>query len=326
MDVVSLSFDDLRSMVATGTVDEELGVAVGAPVAVVSASDVEPHDVEAIASTITSLPCVVLAAPGSGPMIAGAVDALPDHESLERILDQVTRAPLASAALVLLLRGGDHRTIDEGLVAESTTYSMLQSGPEFAAWRESRPRKERRDPAPVLLVDREGLTLHLILNRPHVHNAWSRDLRDAMADALHVAIADDTISRIDIRGNGPSFCSGGDLDEFGLFPDPATAHTIRLSRSPARLLARVSDRVISHLHGACMGAGIELPAFGQTIVAARTTSIALPELALGLVPGAGGTVSLPRRIGRHRTALLALTAAPIDAQTALEWGLVDALD
>ena len=56
-----------------------------------------------------------------------------------------------------------------------------------------------------------------------------------------------------------------------------------------------------------------------------STRIALPEVGLGLVPGAGGTVSLPRRIGRHRTLLLALTAEPIDAATALAWGLVDAI-
>ncbi|MDQ6696224.1 MAG: enoyl-CoA hydratase/isomerase family protein, partial [Actinomycetota bacterium] len=56
------------------------------------------------------------------------------------------------------------------------------------------------------------------------------------------------------------------------------------------------------------------------------TTFRLPELAMGLVPGAGGTVSLPRRIGRHRTAWLALTGASIDAPTALDWGLVDTIE
>jgi enoyl-CoA hydratase/carnithine racemase len=59
------------------------------------------------------------------------------------------------------------------------------------------------------------------------------------------------------------------------------------------------------------------------VLAQPSTRIALPELQLGLVPGAGGTVSLPRRIGRHRTAWLALTGSVIDAQTAFDWGLVD---
>jgi len=59
------------------------------------------------------------------------------------------------------------------------------------------------------------------------------------------------------------------------------------------------------------------------VVAAEDTEIALPEVSLGLVPGAGGTVSLPRRIGRLRTAWLAFSGWPIDAVTARAWGLVD---
>jgi enoyl-CoA hydratase/carnithine racemase len=77
------------------------------------------------------------------------------------------------------------------------------------------------------------------------------------------------------------------------------------------------------MHGAAMGAGIEVPAFAHWVMAQPSTAIALPELKLGLVPGAGGTVSLPRRIGRHRTAWLALTGRVIDPKTALEWGLID---
>ena len=126
-----------------------------------------------------------------------------------------------------------------------------------------------------------------------------------------------------LSGNGPSFCSGGDLGEFGSFPDPATAHVTRLTRSPARLAHLLADRLHVHLHGACMGAGIEVPAFARHVTAAPDTRIALPEVALGLVPGAGGTVSIPRRIGRHRTAALALSGSTIDAATALAWGLVD---
>jgi len=129
-----------------------------------------------------------------------------------------------------------------------------------------------------------------------------------------------------VRGAGPSFCSGGDLDEFGSRPDPGTAHLIRLSRSAARLVHGLRDRVEVELHGWCVGAGIELPAFAATVRAAPDTRISLPELAFGLVPGAGGTVSLPRRIGRQRTNWLAMSGATLDATTALAWGLVDELD
>jgi enoyl-CoA hydratase/carnithine racemase len=72
-----------------------------------------------------------------------------------------------------------------------------------------------------------------------------------------------------------------------------------------------------------MGAGIEVPALAGHVVADPAAVISLPELALGLVPGAGGTASIPRRIGRQRTAALALSGTRIDAATALSWGLVD---
>jgi enoyl-CoA hydratase/carnithine racemase len=98
---------------------------------------------------------------------------------------------------------------------------------------------------------------------------------------------------------------------------------VRTTRSAARALAACAPRVVALVHGACFGAGLELAAFAGRVRARPSARFALPELAMGLVPGAGGTVSLPRRIGRHRTAWLALTGAEIDADTALDWGLAD---
>jgi enoyl-CoA hydratase/carnithine racemase len=79
------------------------------------------------------------------------------------------------------------------------------------------------------------------------------------------------------------------------------------------------------VHGACVGAGVELPAIAAPLRAREDARVLQPELSMGLVPGAGGTVSLPRRIGRQRTGWLALSGARIDARTALRWGLVDAI-
>lgn len=274
-----------------------------------------------------SVPVVVV---GVGDRVT-AVDATPydvlvtvEDSMFDPIIDQVHRHPVAAAALAVLLRECERRSIDDGLAAESAVYSMLQAGSEFAAWR--RQRSDSRAPAesvsPVL-AERIGDDLRIVLNRPERHNAVTAALRDALSEALALAIADNTIAEIHLSGTGPSFCSGGDLDEFGSFPDPATAHVTRLTRSPARLAHAVTNRLHVRLHGSCMGAGIEIPAFAHHLVAATDTVIALPELRLGLVPGAGGTVSLPRRIGRHRTAALALSGMPIDVTTALAWNLVD---
>jgi enoyl-CoA hydratase/carnithine racemase len=175
-------------------------------------------------------------------------------------------------------------------------------------------------------VERDGAELQITLDRPEVRNAYDAATRDHLVAALQLAVADRTILRVALRGNGPAFCSGGDLDEFGSATDHAAAHLIRTGRSAAWWLHRCSDKVTAHLHGACVGAGIELPAFAGRVCAAADTRIQLPEVGMGLVPGAGGTASIPRRIGRHRSAWMAITGAAVSAATALTWGLVDELD
>ena len=84
--------------------------------------------------------------------------------------------------------------------------------------------------------------------------------------------------------------------------------------------------MVAHLHGTCYGAGIEVPAFAGQLIAAPGTRLVLPELRMGLIPGAGGTASIPRRIGRQRAAWLALTGHALDSTTALEWGLIDEIE
>jgi enoyl-CoA hydratase len=247
-----------------------------------------------------------------------------DAGELAAIEESVAKAPLASLGLVQLMRASLGRTIYEGLVAESLVYSTLQSGPEFGAWLASHVRKEREPSRePAVLVAREGNALSLRLNRPEKRNAFSAALRDALCEALRLALHDPEVARIELSGAGAAFCSGGDLDEFGTLPDPATAHAIRSTRNAALLLSQCAARVTSRVHGACVGAGVELPAFGRRVVAREDARFVLPEIGMGLVPGAGGTVSLPRRIGRQRTAQLALTRRALDPPRALAWGLVD---
>ncbi|MHB1486030.1 MAG: enoyl-CoA hydratase/isomerase family protein [Acidimicrobiales bacterium] len=278
---------------------------------------------------LATMPVIVIGL-AEGKMPDGAAtlaDVILDPESptLTATLETIAAHPVAATTLVMLLRGSDRRTIEEGLLAESTAYSMLQGGLEFATWRAAHPISARggHDTTPALRWSRQEHRLDIELCRPHVRNAYNRAMRDELIEALAVAAADDSITHIDLRGTGPSFCSGGDLDEFGSRSDPATAHLIRMGHSAARLLHRLADRVTVHLHGACMGSGIELPAFAAHIIATPDTRIGLPEIALGLIPGAGGTVSLPRRIGRHRTAELALSGTTIGVDTALAWGLAD---
>ncbi|HET6964808.1 MAG TPA: enoyl-CoA hydratase/isomerase family protein [Acidimicrobiales bacterium] len=290
----------------------------------------------------TGFPAVVVAVAGSsapllssrGPDVALSAVAHPPapwvrvadpEEALDQIWDRVASAPGAAVTLAEVLRAGRGRSVEEGLVLESLAYSMLQAGPEFARWRAGRPaRPARPEAAPPVLTNRSGQTIEITLNRPEVHNAYNRAMRDELCQILAVAAADPEC-RVVLAGAGPSFCSGGDLDEFGTSPDPVSAHLVRSGRSPARFLAGLAGRTEAVVHGSCAGSGIELPAFAGTVRARPGTRMWLPEVAMGLIPGAGGTVSLARRIGPGRTAWMGLSGQPVDTDTALRWGLIDAV-
>ena len=151
-------------------------------------------------------------------------------------------------------------------------------------------------------------------------------MRDALAEALAFAADHPEAPPVVLSGEGPSFSTGGDLDEFGAAADPGWAHLIRTLRSPARAVHDLGERVIVRAHGACVGAGIEVSAAAARLVAAPGASFRLPEVSMGLVPGAGGTASIPRRIGRQRACWMAITGDDIDLETALAWGLVDAVE
>ncbi|MBP8926722.1 MAG: enoyl-CoA hydratase/isomerase family protein [Pseudomonadales bacterium] len=250
------------------------------------------------------------------------------------LVHNIRANPLAAMVLVQLLRHNARTGIADGLFAESLAFATLQGGAEFRAFLQKRAAAGAAPPAPtpragdepVVLLAREGDLLNITLNQPERRNAFSIAMRDGLIEGLHLLADDRSIRRAIIRGAGACFCTGGDLDEFGLAGDPTEAHAIRSTRNAGRLIAEQSARIECRVHRACIGSGIELPAFAGRVVASADTIFQLPEITLGLIPGAGGTVSITRRIGRQRTAYMALSARRINAQTALEWGLIDAIE
>lgn len=249
---------------------------------------------------------------------------------LDRILalfgTRVSACPIATAVLAQVLRIGDRLDFEAALVLESLAYSALQNGPEFKAWRQVTPIKPANDTGEERLkVERHGGTLGIELRRPAAHNALCSRMRTELAEALKIAVLDASIERVELSGEGPSFCSGGDLNEFGTAPDSATAHVVRMAQSACSLLDPIRARVRAHVQGACIGAGAEIAACAGYVEATRNAYFRLPELGMGLIPGAGGTASIPRRIGRHRTLYLALSGEDLDSETALAWGLIDEL-
>jgi hypothetical protein len=326
-------------MLDGGLARENVGPLAGNALLAVDIDDAKAH---ALAAVARHLPCVVVGIGSLPRTLAHPPDLdvlLTDvprasrpwrscPEGIDRALStlmlSVLCAPRAATTLVQVLRMGRDLSFDDALVAESLAYSMLQAGTEFASWLESREKRPARprDAIPVEVTRRDA-SLLVKLQRPHVRNAIDAATRDALVQAFDLAALDPTIERVDLRGAGPTFCAGGDLDEFGTTPDTLSGHLIRVSRSPARALKRCADRTTAHVHGACVGAGIELAALAGRVVAAPDATFQLPEIRMGMIPGAGGTVTIPRRIGRQRAAWMGLTAASLDVDTALDWGLVD---
>jgi len=249
--------------------------------------------------------------------------------AIAELAARLDRWPLAAAVCDGVLRSVDPAgPALPGVVTESLAYSTLQAGPEFARWLAERGAAAMPDIADPVRANRDGNTLRIAFNRPLRHNAFSTDARAALLEALTVAQLDPSIDEVVLTGNGPSFCSGGDLAEFGTFSDPASAHLARTRYSPALVLdaltARLGQACRAEVHGQVLGSGLEMAAFCGRVQAAPDSVFGLPELSLGLIPGAGGTVSVTRRIGRWRTAYLVLSGRTVDTDTALAWRLVDA--
>lgn len=265
--------------------------------------------------------------PGRGrPFIEVAPTEL---DATVSILDRrITSNPAAASILCQVLRAGGNLPYDQALILESLAYSTLLGGGEFRTWLEGQSIKssdrEHSDKAPIL-IDRVGDRVSITLNNASERNAMSAIMRDALFEALAAVVEDPTEPEVVVQANGKCFSVGGELSEFGLSDDLVKAHTIRSLRSCTRLLASLGKRASVRVHGACIGSGIEIAAAAMNRYAATGTFIQLPEVSMGLIPGAGGTVSLARAIGRHRTAYLALSGKRFRAERLSGWGLFNSI-
>lgn len=244
-------------------------------------------------------------------------------EAVAELKAAVAAQPVAAAVAAQVHRMTLEVPFAEALALESLAYSMLLASEGFQAWRAANPPRNRPDDGAPRVAIEAGRTLSIRLTRPAARNAFDARMRDELAEALNFALEHPDAPPVMLTGEGPSFSAGGDLDEFGKLPDPGQAHLIRTLRSSARLAGMLGERLTVRLHGACVGAGIEVPAAAGRVAADPGAHFRLPEVSMGLIPGAGGTATIPRRIGRRRACYMAISGADIDLATALAWGLVD---
>lgn len=278
--------------------------------------NVESHQFDALVTTCRHAP---------RPWVSVRPERLATQ--LDGVRATVAAAPIATAILARVLRMGEHLSFDDALEIESLAYSTLLGGNEFACWLAGQsPTTDAAEAAPLVRYERDGEIVTLTLSAPINRNAITAAMRDTLYEALANVLDDPTAPRLVLRGEGRCFSIGGHLPEFGSARDLAQAHAIRSLRCCARLLYRLGDRAEVRLHGACIGSGIEVPAAAARRIGAPGTFMQLPELRMGLIPGAGGTVSIARAIGRHRMFWLALGGFRLGAEQARAWGLLHTVE
>jgi len=174
-----------------------------------------------------------------------------------------------------------------------------------------------------VLLEREGQIGWVILNRPNQINAINDEIRTGVPQALRLLDEDSAIRVIVIRGQGPrGFCAGADIKEKR---EPESSIETRHRMQSARWienLDEVQKPVIAAIHGFCMGGGLELALACDIRFVSPDVVMSLPETALGLIPGGGGTQRLPRIVGPGRAMDMVLTGERINGEKAHAMGLV----
>ncbi|MDF2394327.1 3-hydroxyacyl-CoA dehydrogenase [Pseudomonas sp. 3MA1] len=173
-------------------------------------------------------------------------------------------------------------------------------------------------PPPTVESALLGNILVLTLNNPPV-NALGVEIRRALQAAIESANDNPAVAAILLVGAGRHFCGGADIREFGKTPLaptlPEVVQRIEASAKP----------VVAAIQGVALGGGLELALAAHYRLAVGGARLGLPEVLLGLLPGAGGTQRLPRLIGAKAALELMLSARQLSAEEALKWGLVDRL-
>jgi enoyl-CoA hydratase len=174
-----------------------------------------------------------------------------------------------------------------------------------------------------ILIERDGTTLTLTLNRPDKLNAIDGAMLDALDETLGKIERDRAVRAVILTGAGRAFSAGADIKEWTALAPLEFGRSWGL-RGHALFdrLAALPPPVIAALNGIAFGGGLELALCADIRIASQEARLGLPEVTIAALPGWGGTQRLPRLIGAGRAKHMILTGQPIDAAKAEAWGLV----
>src|SRR5262249_27383893 len=175
----------------------------------------------------------------------------------------------------------------------------------------------------AVLYEKEGPLAVVALNRPKMLNAYNVQMRGDLYQALRAARGDPQTRVMLPRGEGPAFAGGGDVSEFGAAPSPIGAREIRWRRDVWGTLLSLPQPTIAAVHGYTVGGGMEMALLCDLCIAADDAIFFLPETALAMIPGVGGTQTAPRAIGLGRALGMVLTGRRVNAQEAVHIGLAN---
>jgi enoyl-CoA hydratase/carnithine racemase len=176
----------------------------------------------------------------------------------------------------------------------------------------------------TILYEKKEHIGYVTLNRPHALNAYSVQMRDDLYEVLRAIKDDDEVRVAIVKGAGDkAFCAGADLTEFLTAPSAIKARQIRFRRDIWKLFLSIPQPIIAAVHGYILGSGMEIAACCDIRIASEDAVFGLPEVGLGIIPGAGGTQTIPRLIGVSRSLEMLLTNRWIPADEAHRFGLVN---
>jgi enoyl-CoA hydratase len=176
----------------------------------------------------------------------------------------------------------------------------------------------------TIIYEKKERVAYVTLNRPQALNAFSVRMRDDLYEVLGAIKIDDEVRVVVLKGAGDkAFCAGADLTEFLTAPSVIKARRIRTVRDLWRLFLSLSQPLIAALHGYVLGSGMEIALFCDLRIASEDVVFGLPEVSLGIIPGAGGTQTLPRIMGLSRSLDMLLTGRRLNGREAYDAGLVN---